>query len=628
MPDDTITATDNKTLKEGQKLWNKVKECPYEKNYRKEMPIKLKFFTGEDQGWDEDGARAELKKRGLPALTLNRIAPLLRLVLGAAPKTEAKYSAVEEGDVETANVMNACKDHIENINQWEFGLMEWRKNMTLLSRSVIELAPNYNHDVRGDVDLLLHPGDEFYFGESKRKDRRDMREMFRCVNISPDEAKRLWPKHKDEIDSLVGYTKGDDSGTASRDSGQPDEYSDPQSNYYDPASDKLKIVYYWYKDIKNQTKIIDLMLPDDTGEPKVFDSGKTVEQVKDTLTTMGGDAEARFKVVSVEMTDVKYLIFSHDIVLEEGDNPWNREDGRRTTLSDNFPFVCAEPDRIITGTTQELIWLIEPYQDPQKFHNKLASAIIQIIGTSGSSGYDIEEGAAAKEQIKKLEKEGSKPGFIMRLLKGGLDRFRKRVPSPAPQAEIMAAKEMADELLHISGVEGLKADTLSKSASGKAREFAQLQGGNVISWLYDSFRFFQHILAEYIRDAVQVMYDYERVIRLKGEGWQLGPPKYIRINEQVFDEQGGIAEILNDVTIGKYDVAISDQEILPTMRIERFRIFADLVQSGALPLPPEVMVKIITALMDDPDLKEIVESEMGQWTMAQQQMQPGMAAQA
>lgn len=626
---DIITATDNKILKEGQQLWNKVKECAYEEKYRKLLWSDLKYFTGEDQGWSDGSARADLEEKGLPALTLNRIAPIIRLIVGAAPDTEAKYSAVEEGDVETSSILNACKDHVENINQWEFTAKDWRKNMLVLNRSVIELAPDYNQDVRGDVELLLHPGDEFYFDpDSKRKDRRDMNYMFRCVEVSPKECKRSWPKSISYIDQLVGYTKGDESGTPSRDSGEPDEYTDPRSNYYDPASDKIKIVYYWYKDIKNVTKIVDLMLPDETGKPKVYDSKKTVEQVKETLKTIGGDAEARFKVVSVKITDVKYMIFTHDIVLEEGDNPWNRPDGKPTILSKNFPFVCAEPDRLITGTRQELISLIDPLKDPQKFHNKLASAIIHIIGTTASSGWDYETGAANKTWLKKLREQGSKAGFIMEWAKGAISggRFQKRQPSMPPQAQMAEAKAMGDELLDISGVESLvSTESLGKGASGKAIDLKQRQGGNIISWVYDSFRFYQHILAEYIRDAMQMIYDYEKVVRIKGVSGLKPQQEYIRINEAIPDDMGNIIQVLNDVTIGTYDVAISDREMMPSLRIERFRIFADLVKSGALVLPPEVMTKVVISLMDDADLKKIIETELGEWA-AMAQQQPQLAA--
>ena len=84
----------------------------------------------------------------------------------------------------------------------------------------------------------------------------------------------------------------------------------------------------------------------------------------------------------------------------------------------------------------------------------------------------------------------------------------------------------------------------------------------------------------------------------------------------MYDEFGAVSTVLNDVTIGKYDVTISDKEIMPTMRLERFRYFTELVKSGSMPLPPEVMIKIVLHLLDDPELKGMVEEEMATFQQA------------
>jgi hypothetical protein len=182
------------------------------------------------------------------------------------------------------------------------------------------------------------------------------------------------------------------------------------------------------------------------------------------------------------------------------------------------------------------------------------------------------------------------------------------------------AKEMANALLDISGVESLvSTDSLGKGASGFAIDLKQKQGGNIISWIYDAFRFYQHILTEYTRDAIQVLYDYEKIIRIRGN-----KPKYVTINEPVYGMMGEEEQVLNDVTVGRYDVVISDKELMPTMRLERFRYFTELIKSGALPLPPPVLVKIVLHLLDDPELKQMVEEEMGVFEQAMAASQGGM----
>jgi hypothetical protein len=609
---DEITSGQNSKLDHARERYIKLKDCKFESEWRKQAELDIKYFTGEDQGWDEDGARAKLKDEERPALTLNRVNPIIRLMTGARPPVETKYFAVEEGDTETAAILNSCKDHIETTNRWEFASDDAFLRFTVMNRMVIEIRPDYTSDPRGDVQLVIRDGFDFYFDpNSKEKDRSDMEDMFEIIHCTPDQAKRAFPKKKAKLTELVGNVQEGNTSADSRDSGRADEYSDTRSDYYDSATNKLTIARYWFKTYEKQTKIIDSMF----GE--VWDSPKDADEVKGEIEKLSSAPE-RFVIHETEITRVRYITFIYDTVLEEGVNPWERPDGIPTKLSQSFPFVIGEPERIIAGARNELISIINPLQDPQKFHNKLASAILEIIGTSPKTGIDYEKGAMSDENSKKLKKAGAKAGAALEWEPGALSgsKVHWRTSTSNPQAEMMEAKEMIKELMDISGVESLiSTESLGKGASGFAIDLKQRQGSNIISWVFRSFRFFNHILAEFERDAIQVLYDYEKVIRIRGS-----KPKYITINEQIYDEQGSITQVLNDVTTGKYDVTISDKEIMPTMRLERFRYFTELVKGGALPLPPEVMVKIILHLLDDPELKSIVEEEMATF----QQMMAGM----
>lgn len=634
MPEPEYSGSDSKQLRLARKRFKETKECPFEKKYREDTNRDIKFFTGEDQGWDDDGARAKLQEEGRPAMTLNRVAPIVRLIQGARPRADARFSAVEDGDVETANILNAVRDHVDSVNRWDFGENDWFRDGILKNASVVGIFPTYDEDIRGEIELTVEDRFKFFFDpHSKKRDRSDGEFLFKVERMSPDKAKRYWPKVKGRIDELTASADDQVSGHISRQQSKPDDYEDLKSDYYDSADNLLTVVYYWYKEYQKVTKIIDLM-GFNTSYPEkfVFESPKSKEEVEAELAESA--APDRFKVVEVEYTDVKYMVFCHDVVFEEGDNPWNREDGKRTLLSKSFPYLVFEPERIHAGMRQELISILNPLQDPQKFHNKLASAILHIIGTSANSGWEYEKGAISRKEKQKLRKYGSKPGIDIEWNKGALSQglARKIQPSVPPQSHMMQAKQMASDILDISGVESLvSTESLGKGASGKAIDLKQRQGGNIIDWVYDSFRFFQHVLTEYIRDAIQVLYNYEKVIRITGP-----ETRYVRINENVYDQMGAVQQVLNDVTIGDYDVTIVDKDVLPTMRLERFKEFVALVKEGALQLPPPVLTKVVMELMEDPQLKQVVQEEMAtfeqqmaqmqQQMMGQQQVLPGMAA--
>ena len=612
---------DNPALKRAQKRYPELKDCTFEKNFRTKAMKDLKYFTGEDQGWDEDGARSKLEGERRPALTLNRMAPIGRLICGARPTPDARPVPVEENDIATADVINACKDHVNHINRWQFVEDDWFLNGMVKMRDVVSIFPNYDRDIRGEVELKRIDGFQVYLDPNAReKDRSDAEDMVVLEKIKPSVAKAMWPKQAEYIDSLVGGSDDNSSSSPTVQKRKPDDYDPNDStanvgDYWDAASRELSIPYYWYKEYSVVTRIIDL---EAEGSPGIWDSDKSKDEVEIELeANIGPDWRDRFHIVRVKYTRVKYIVYCHDIVFEEGITPWERADGQRTILSDNFPYIVFETERLIAGVHDELTSIFNPLEDPQKFHNKLASAIIHIIGTSAGSGAEFEEGAMSPEEEKKFQKHGSQAGYKLKLNVGGLAKFRRTQPGYPPQAHMLYAKELSESLLNISGVESMvSTDSLGKSASGMAIDLKQRQGGNIISWLYKSFRFFQYILAEYEICAIQSLYDYEKVVRITGS-----KPRYVTINEKVYDEAGGIREILNDVTSGQFDIVLTDKDIMPTMRMERFKQFTELVRNGALPLPPPVLLKIITTLLDDPELRQVVEEEMS--AMAQQMPQVG-----
>ena len=612
----TVSDEKNLILDEARSFWKRVKDHPIEKKFRDEAIKNIGYFTGEDQGWDEQGARAALESEGRPALTLNRTHPIIRLICGARPKAKVTYLPTEQGKEQTAAVLSSCKDYVDDDNKWEFKEDDALFRALVLKRAIIELRPDYSHDPRGEIGLyLVNSNDVYCDPDSEERDRSDQQRMIVVKNVSKEEAIRMFPKRKADIENLVGYVV---NGTTnqSRDTNPVDGYADSQADYYQGDSKKLSLIYYWYKTYEKATKIVDAA----TG--KVDDSPLKKAEAEQKIAEAGGTE--RFRVIEREFTRVNWMVFSHDIEFERGVNPWERQDRQNTKLAENFPFIIEELDRIVFGLQQYLIDFMAMLRDPQKYHNKLASSILHIINTQAKGGYDYENGAISPANKAKLEQSGSKPGVNIEWETGALsaNKVKPRQPGVMPQAEMATAETMSRELLDISGVESLiSTKSLGKNASGKALDIKTQQGGNIISWIYRYHSFFIHQLAEYVRDAIQTVYTYQKVIRIRGD-----KPKYITLNQTKYDQQGGIAEILNNVTEGKFGTKITEKEDVPTMKLERFKYFADMVKGGLLQLPGPVMAKVVFELMDDPDLKEMVEQEFADFA-AEQQKQQAMAAQ-
>lgn len=596
-------------LEKGLKKYKQWRESEFHKKLCDNAEENLGYITGSNQGWDDSGDRAKLEAEKRPALTNNRVAPIFRLICGSRPQIESKFAAVSDDDVTKAPILNACKVHIDDYNSWDHQSDEVFKHGAALNRAAVYLYPNYDTNVQGEVGKKFINGLNIVLDPNSRtRDYSDTECMF--VEDWPllEELIRDYPEHEQRLNEIKNWSS--EGGSKSRSGSEADEYTDPMANWWNQVEGRAKVVTWWYKEYQKVTRIIN----NETGDSQDVEGRKADAEKQYQQQVQSG----QISVFELKFVTVKYMIFTgEDLILEEGITPWERPDGRPTLLSRNFPVVVFETDRIYTRYKSELINSIDNLKDPQKYYNKLVSNILAILGTQSNSGWIREEGTLDAANEEKLKKFGSTPGVEIVVKKNALveNRIHKIEPSAPPQGQMAEARVIAEDLLNISGVESLvSTQSLGKDASGYAIEQKQAQGGNIISWIYDSYRAFNHRLARFEIDAIQRLYDYEKVIRIRGQ-----KPQYIKINEPVYDEQGEIVEVLNDVTVGDYDVTIADKEITPSMRIERFKYFSEMVKSGQIILPPEVLNKVMFALMDDPELKQIVEEELSSFVAQQQQ---------
>ena len=70
--------------------------------------------------------------------------------------------------------------------------------------------------------------------------------------------------------------------------------------------------------------------------------------------------------------------------------------------------------------------------------------------------------------------------------------------------------------------------------------------------------------------------------------------------------QEGIERVLNDVTVGKYDVVVSDQAISPSMRYLHFQELIEIVRETGVQIHPAILVKSSNLPQDMK--QEIIES--------------------
>lgn len=144
-------------------------------------------------------------------------------------------------------------------------------------------------------------------------------------------------------------------------------------------------------------------------------------------------------------------------------------------------------------------------------------------------------------------------------------------PEPIPVASMQNAMLMSENLKRVLGVFDPQVKT-DGNKSGKAILGEKMQSEESNYNYYDNLtRSLKHA-ARIILDWTPKIYDTQRVMRIIGDD---GKPDLVTLNEK--KEENGVAKILNDVTVGEYDVVMDTGPGYNTKRQEAFEVFTQML---------------------------------------------------
>ena len=123
-------------------------------------------------------------------------------------------------------------------------------------------------------------------------------------------------------------------------------------------------------------------------------------------------------------------------------------------------------------------------------------------------------------------------------------------PEPPPSGAMAMAGAISADLQTVLGIFDPDTNAGSNPKSGRALRAEAHQAEQSNFHLYDNLTRSMKHLGRMILDLVPTVYDQERVMRIIGED---GKPDLVTLNQQ---DQEAIGKILNDVTVGTYDVVM------------------------------------------------------------------------
>ena len=143
----------------------------------------------------------------------------------------------------------------------------------------------------------------------------------------------------------------------------------------------------------------------------------------------------------------------------------------------------------------------------------------------------------------------------------------------------------ANNIKTISGISDAMLGTDGAEVSGIAIQQKQSRGALMIQVPLDNLRKTRQYLAERVLDLVQTYYTEERVVQITDENNPMKPKQPMVVN-QVTPE----GQIINNLTLGEYDVVIGDAPSRDTFEETQFAEAIELRKVG-VPIPNDLIVE-------------------------------------
>lgn len=541
----------------------------------------VNYFEGR-QWSSTDLAKLAAEKR--PALTLNKIRPLVNLVLGyhINNRTDISYLPALDGLglAEIAGVLTHVSKQISELNQLPFLDAEVFLDGIITGRGYWDCRLNFDRNALGTIRWRAQDNFATYPDPDCEQFDLNTGSFIQTSRwLSWEEVVHHYGRGVANMIGPFMQAGGVDSGMPMSQFGVEieetpprafsQEEGDPTWDYYlsefiDPSRKAVRLIEEQHYVLTNRWFFVDLETGDSRPVPDEWDRDKCAA-------VLGWARDEMRQPIVLQERPTRRLRVTHIIGDVIAYDAWSHYDS--FTIVGFFPYFRR-------GFTQGMV---EPLLDAQDEHNKRRSSRLNLIGRIANGGWMYEKGTLDPQGVANLERHGSTPGVII-----AWDSKKGTLPPPAPiQPGVIPAqfqqleKDAEEDMLKIAGINASAMGQVESAASsGRAIERRQRQAviGQELFML--NFRRAKELCGRKQLELIQAHYTEERVIRATGQGRNM---IQIAINRRT------AAGVVNDVTLGSYAVAVDEINLSKTFLEAQFEELVELKGLG-MPIPDDFII--------------------------------------
>ena len=515
------------------------------------------FYLGGGRQWNPDD-RDAVESEGRPALEFNQVRPKLNSAIGYQIQNRMDISFRPRGrgaDDELAKVLSKVVKQVADNTALHWLETQVFSDGLIQQRGYYDIRISYRDSMLGEISITdLDPLDVIPDPDAKSYDPDKWQDVIITRWLTLDEIEEQYGKaarDKCESDNQEDQDFGDDEADEERSKFGNEDTGGTEylgSVTLSDGSKRVRVIERQFWRTENAKVVISM-----TGDIRPADSIP-----EDRLADMVGVVVANRRV-----RRVRWVISTYTTVLHDDWSPFNH-----FTVVPFFPFFRR-------GKTAGLV---DDAIGPQQLLNKSLSQFLHTVNGSANSGWYWWADSVANMTDDEFANRGAEAGLAI-VLKHDTptDKVPKKIqPNQVPTGFdriIGMAGSMLDET---TGINDAMTGNAGREVSGiaiQSRQFAAQQG---LAVPLDNLARTRHLLASRILELVQAFYDTPRVMRIT-EKDSMGRESTEDMVVNVPQEDGSI---LNDLTIGEYDVVVTEQPMQVTFENSQFTQIMEMREKG------------------------------------------------
>ena len=536
------------------------------------------FFRGDQ--WDKaDKARLENERR--PALTINKILSTISNVMGEQiyNRAETSFRPRSGSPTEVADILTKVFKQISDNNQLDWKRSDMFADGAITSRGFLDVRIGYGDSMQGEVVIdNLNPKNVIIDPDGEEYDPDSWSEVFTTKWVTADDIAVLYNTEDAEYlrnreQSFFPY--GYDSIQAFRDR-FGDRFNPMYTGDYDNSSvlRNIRLIERQYRMLDRQKHFVDPATGDMRPIPDDFDRNKIAY-----MTSQFG-----LEVTTKLVRRIRWTVIADNVRLHDDWSPY-----KHFTVVPFFPYFRR-------GTT---IGLVENLLGPQELLNKVSSQELHVINTTANSGWKVKSGNLTNMTVEELEQKGAQTGLVVEV--NEIDGIEKIQPNQVPTGLDRITYKAEEHIKTISGVSDSMQGFDREDVAAKAIQAKRQAGSTNLAKPLDSLTRSDHILARNILDLIQQFYTEERILTITHDQ-TTGETETFAVN-QVTPE----GQIINDLTLGEYDVVVSSVPRRETLEDSQFEQAVALREMGVM-IPDSVLIDA-SRLMNKKDVIKQMEGD-------------------